>query len=181
MHAGAICAAVYHGVLPPQFDHTEEQLAQLDTGSAWQWFWRAITGRLDEARPEPKRAAIAYVARAGKVLAIRRADNGLLGAPGGRCEPGEDSAATVARELREETGCEALAIRFLSEGPGIRGFYTYRFVVEIAEDAEPIAVEPGTEVLWVEPEELARGFGAEFHRPALVAAGFLRANTEDEI
>lgn len=47
LHAGAICAAVYHGVLPPQVGHAEEQLVQLDGATAWQWFVRAATGRLD--------------------------------------------------------------------------------------------------------------------------------------
>lgn len=48
LHAGAIVAAVYHGVLPPQISHAEEQLVQLDSATAWQFFVRAVTGRLEE-------------------------------------------------------------------------------------------------------------------------------------
>jgi 8-oxo-dGTP diphosphatase len=44
---------------------------------------------------------------AGRVLLVRRRNPpsaGLWSVPGGRVEPGEDVAAAVAREVREETG-----------------------------------------------------------------------------
>lgn len=40
----------------------------------------------------------------GKVLLVRRADNGLWGLPSGHVEPGETVAEAVVREVREETG-----------------------------------------------------------------------------
>jgi ADP-ribose pyrophosphatase YjhB (NUDIX family) len=46
---------------------------------------------------------------AGRLLLIRRANEpgrGQWSLPGGRVEPGEDDAAAVVRELREETGLE---------------------------------------------------------------------------
>ena len=44
---------------------------------------------------------------AGRLLLVRRANEpgrGLWSVPGGRVEPGEDDAAALVRELREETG-----------------------------------------------------------------------------
>ena len=45
----------------------------------------------------------------GRLLVIRRANHpgrGLWSLPGGRVEPGEDDAAALVREMREETGLE---------------------------------------------------------------------------
>jgi 8-oxo-dGTP diphosphatase len=42
----------------------------------------------------------------GRVLLIRRADDGTWGLPGGGVEPGEDWCAAARRECREETGWE---------------------------------------------------------------------------
>jgi 8-oxo-dGTP diphosphatase len=46
-----------------------------------------------------------------RVLLQRRTDNGLWGLPGGILEPGEDILACARRELYEETGLEAGALR----------------------------------------------------------------------
>ncbi|WP_208948266.1 NUDIX hydrolase [Segnochrobactrum spirostomi] len=61
-------------------------------------------------RPVP--AALAVVAREGRVLLVKRGkapDLGRWGFPGGRIEPGERHADAAVRELREETGIEAEA------------------------------------------------------------------------
>ena len=45
--------------------------------------------------------------RAGRLLLVQRANEpgrGLWSVPGGRVEPGEDDAAALVREMREETG-----------------------------------------------------------------------------
>jgi 8-oxo-dGTP diphosphatase len=45
----------------------------------------------------------------GRLLVVRRANEpgrGLWSVPGGRVEPGEDDAAALVREMREETGLE---------------------------------------------------------------------------
>ena len=46
---------------------------------------------------------------AGRLLLVQRANEpgrGLWSVPGGRVEPGEDDAAALVREMREETGLE---------------------------------------------------------------------------
>jgi len=43
----------------------------------------------------------------GRILLVRRADDGLWGLPAGWVEPGEHPSDTVTRELREELGVDA--------------------------------------------------------------------------
>lgn len=50
---------------------------------------------------------------AGRVLLIRRGDNGRWALPGGMMEPGEQIAECVARETREETGVEVEVVRLV--------------------------------------------------------------------
>ena len=48
----------------------------------------------------------------GRLLVVQRANEpgrGLWSIPGGRVEPGEDDAAALVREMREETGLEVAA------------------------------------------------------------------------
>ena len=49
----------------------------------------------------------------GRIVLIRRRDNGLWGLPGGIVDWGEDIPTSVERELMEETGLELLNIRLL--------------------------------------------------------------------
>ena len=65
----------------------------------------------------PIAAAIAVLVHRDRVLLVRRAnppDSGLWGFPGGRIEAGETVEACAIRELREETGVDAEAIRVLT-------------------------------------------------------------------
>ncbi|MBN2007028.1 MAG: NUDIX hydrolase N-terminal domain-containing protein [Anaerolineae bacterium] len=52
----------------------------------------------------------AVIDGAGRILLIRRADNGLWAMPGGALETGETPAEGVAREVLEETGVQAEAV-----------------------------------------------------------------------
>ncbi|PIQ84746.1 MAG: 8-oxo-dGTP diphosphatase MutT [Candidatus Omnitrophica bacterium CG11_big_fil_rev_8_21_14_0_20_63_9] len=60
-------------------------------------------------------AAIALIERDGRILVCRRRLRGVLGGywefPGGKRRPGETWTACVRRELREELGVEAAALR----------------------------------------------------------------------
>jgi 8-oxo-dGTP diphosphatase len=49
----------------------------------------------------------------GRIVLIRRRDNGLWGLPGGMVDWGEDIATAIRRELTEETGLELAQIRRL--------------------------------------------------------------------
>lgn len=49
----------------------------------------------------------------GRIVLIRRRDNGLWALPGGIIDWGEDVATAVKRELAEETGLEVVKIRRL--------------------------------------------------------------------
>lgn len=59
----------------------------------------------------------ALIERDGRVLIAQRAEGRHLGLkwelPGGKVEPGEEPAAALIREIREELGCEILAGRRL--------------------------------------------------------------------
>jgi ADP-ribose pyrophosphatase YjhB (NUDIX family) len=68
----------------------------------------------------------------GRMLLIRRADNGLWAMPGGVLDVGETAAAGVVREALEETGvaCEAVALVgvFDSRFWGGTLYHLYQFV-----------------------------------------------------
>ena len=49
----------------------------------------------------------------GRIVLIRRSDDGCWSLPGGMIDWGEDIASAVCRELKEETGLELLKIRRL--------------------------------------------------------------------
>src|SRR5258708_6502707 len=61
----------------------------------------------------------------GRVLAQRRADNGLWCIPGGILDPGEEPGPGVAREILEETGIEVLPERIVGvySGPDCLTLY----------------------------------------------------------
>ncbi|MFL6138506.1 MAG: NUDIX hydrolase [Frankiaceae bacterium] len=79
---------------------------------------------MDSRRVVPAVGAV-VVDDAGRLLLVRRAREpgaGRWSLPGGRVEPGEDDAAALRREMREETGLEVevgqLVGRVERAGPG---------------------------------------------------------------
>ena len=112
----------------------------------------------------PLVVADSAVFRDGRILLIRREDNGLWATPGGLTEVGETLAESAQRELREETGVDGRAIRLLGIFDfrlwGIRSrsqLYAAAFLVEAAEGTEPVAG----------PETTGVGFFAEDDLPDL--------------
>ena len=61
----------------------------------------------------PNSGSEAVVIRDGKILLIRRGDNGLWAIPGGLVDVGEPVAATAQRELREEAHLKGKVTRLL--------------------------------------------------------------------
>jgi ADP-ribose pyrophosphatase YjhB (NUDIX family) len=94
----------------------------------------------------PKIASVALI-RKGKVLLIQRVRQPYAGywtLPGGRLEPGESAETAARREIAEELGLTAHAlrpvIRFVEEGAGdLQVFATEAFEGEIVLQAEEIA------------------------------------------
>lgn len=78
--------------------------------------------------PIPIPVVCAVIERAGRVLVAQRPPHKLLPLkwefPGGKVEPGEDAAAAIVREIREELGCVITVTRPL---PPFR--HDYRTVV----------------------------------------------------
>lgn len=133
----------------------------------------------------PVLAVLAVVARAGRVLLVRRAnppDQGKWGFPGGRVELGETLRTAVARELDEETGIAAEACEVLTTLDVIerdaegRVRFHYLLVALRAEwrHGEPSPRDDVFAAAWVAPEELERldgGVSAEVGRIARLALG----------
>ena len=119
-------------------------------------------GSLPHATPYV--SADAAVFRDGRILLIRREDNGLWAMPGGATEVGETWAQSAERELHEEAGVKGTATRLLGVfdsrlwGSSAR-FHDYSSVwlVELAPDQTPIAG----------PETTGVGYFAEGDLPDL--------------
>ena len=70
------------------------------------------------SRPAPVPGAIAVVCHKGQVILVQRSKQprkGAWGFPGGHVEPGETPVEAAVRELREETGVDALPLSKLTE------------------------------------------------------------------
>ena len=109
----------------------------------------------------PVPVVCALIERDGLVLLARRPPHKLLADkwefPGGKVEPGEEPAAAIVREIREELGCDVRIVRAL---PRFTHDYT-RVVVEMIPFV--CALVPGTPaphphehtaIAWVEPGRL---------------------------
>jgi ADP-ribose pyrophosphatase YjhB (NUDIX family) len=116
----------------------------------------------------------------GRVLLIRRGREPLKGAwsiPGGLLEQGEELAAGVRRELKEETGLdvkplEVLAVfdRVFREGPRVRYHYV---IVDYACRLKGGRLRPASDVLdarWVRREDLI-----QYHLSEKAASVLLQA------
>jgi len=96
----------------------------------------------------------------GRVLIDQRLEEGLLGGmwefPGGKQEPGEAIADTIARELGEELAIEVEVGEELITLEHAYSHKRLRFVVHLCRwrsgEPQPLASQ---QVRWVEPEELA--------------------------
>ena len=81
----------------------------------------------------PRRRATLVMRREGRILLVRDRGRSSYGLPGGGIEDGELSIVAAARELYEETGLEATAIRHLFS---FEGKYNTHSVYEVEADGE---------------------------------------------
>ena len=84
----------------------------------------------------PRHRATLVMRREGRILLVRDRGRSSYGLPGGGIEDGELSIVAAARELHEETGLEATAIRYLFS---FAGKYNVHRVYEVEADGEPEA------------------------------------------
>ncbi|WP_447895903.1 NUDIX hydrolase [Vreelandella sp. GE22] len=116
--------------------------------------------------PHPIPATIAAVVRDGSVLLVKRSnppDAGRWGFPGGKIERGEPIEAAALRELREETGVNALAERIFNAADAfdydhqgeLRHHYLLIAVLCKWREGEPLAGDDALEARWVPIRDLA--------------------------
>jgi ADP-ribose pyrophosphatase YjhB (NUDIX family) len=74
-----------------------------------QWSWLQSALRLILRHPMCGVVMVPVLAD-GRIVLVRRRDNGCWSLPGGMVEWGEDILTTIARELQEETGLEVTQI-----------------------------------------------------------------------
>lgn len=123
----------------------------------------------DPAAPTPNAVKVAVSAlvqdQEGRILLIRRSDNGKYSVPGGGLEAGETVAQAVVREVREETGIEVDVTELVGVFSNPEHVIAYddgevRQEFSICFRAQPIGgdlrtSEESTEVEWVRPAELS--------------------------
>jgi 8-oxo-dGTP diphosphatase len=79
--------------------------------------------------------------------------------PGGKVEPGEDSAAAIVREIREELGCEVIITRDLPRFPFTYGAVVIEmipYVCVLAADSPEPHPHEHLALAWALPDELLR-------------------------
>lgn len=122
----------------------------------------------------PNAASVALIDR-DKVLLIQRARApyfGLWSLPGGRLEPGEDAEQCAIREIKEEVGLDAFALRPIRRMRlGERGRFLLQVFATEAFEGQVVTSDEITAHRWVRPD----GVGAFQTTPGLadvIAAAF---------
>jgi 8-oxo-dGTP diphosphatase len=102
----------------------------------------------------------ALIEREGRVLLARRPAHKHLPLkwefPGGKVEPGEDPAAAVGREIREELGCAIVILRRLPSFPHDYGTVVIEmipFVCVLAADSPEPRAHEHVALAWARPAE----------------------------
>ncbi|MFC8046531.1 NUDIX hydrolase [Nocardia sp. NPDC057353] len=133
----------------------------------------------DPEAPAPNSVKVAVSALVqddeGRILLIRRTDNGKYSIPGGGLEAGETVAQAVVREVREETGIEVEVTQLVGVFSDPDHVIAYddgevRQEFSICFRADPVGGTPqrsseSSEVVWLSPGELS---GLDIHESILL-------------
>lgn len=87
----------------------------------------AKLGKSQRERDADKVASVAVLDRRGRLLFIKRKDNGTYCLPGGRLNPGESPLKAAIRELKEETNLSPIDMEELGQGQASNGLMIYCF------------------------------------------------------
>ncbi|MCR8826633.1 NUDIX hydrolase [Pseudosulfitobacter koreensis] len=115
----------------------------------------------------PTLAALAVVIRDDHVLLVQRRnepDAGLWGFPGGHVDLGETALDAAVRELAEETGVRARALRYLTNidvivhGPDgtLRHHFLLAVVLCAYPEGDPVAADDALAAEWVPVMDVMR-------------------------
>jgi 8-oxo-dGTP diphosphatase len=114
------------------------------------------------AHSPPVPVVCAVIERDGRVLVAQRPPDKLLPLKwefaGGKVEPGEDPAAAIVREIREELGCTVVITRALPRFTHDYGRVVIEmipFVCALAPDSPAPHPHEHVAVAWATPDELA--------------------------
>ena len=115
---------------------------------------------LDAGYVTPKVDVRGAVFRDGKVLLVREAVDGLWTLPGGWADIGDAPSEAVEREIREESGYEAKAVKLLAvedrkrrHPPSIYEVYKLAFLCELVGGQAQTSAET-TAVAWFDEDDL---------------------------
>ncbi|MFG2842139.1 NUDIX domain-containing protein [Kitasatospora sp. NPDC048296] len=111
-----------------------------------------------ETPSEPRIVVGGALIHGGRVLAARRSAPAAVAGrwefPGGKAEPGETEPQALERELLEELGVRARALRRLPGAWTVRPGLELRFWAAELLDGEPRPLEDHDELRWLGPAEL---------------------------
>lgn len=109
----------------------------------------------------------------GRLLAARRTKPAALAGgwelPGGKVEPGETEECALARELREELGVEASAVRRVDGEWPLRPGLVLRVWLARLDSGVPEALEDHDELRWLAADELGTVRWLDADLPAVQA------------